>query len=131
IEAGRKLVAERASAVEEGRRALALAETNLGYTRLVAPYPGVIAKKWRHQGDYARAGEPIVNMYNPELLYVTVNLEETLLQGVAPGNFARLQVDAFRDAFRGRVLWMGSATDANFSLIPRDVSAGEFTYVVQ
>jgi membrane fusion protein (multidrug efflux system) len=70
-------------------------------------------------------------MYNPELLYVTANLEETLLEGVAPGNAVRLRVDAFREPFRGRVVWVGSATEANFSLIPRDVSSGEFTYVVQ
>ena len=30
-----------------------------------------------------------------------------------------------------RPLWVGSATSANFSLIPRDISSGEFTYVVQ
>jgi Multidrug resistance efflux pump len=62
---------------------------------------------------------------------VTVNLEETLLQGVNPGNYADLNIDAFRQPFRGRVVWIGSATDANFSLIPRDISSGEFTYVVQ
>ena len=46
-------------------------------------------------------------------------------------HFADLHVDAFRRPFSGRVLWVGSATGANFSLIPRDVSSGEFTYVVQ
>jgi membrane fusion protein, multidrug efflux system len=131
IEASKRLVAERGRAVEEARRALELARTNLEYTRLVAPYDGVIARKWRHLGDYGAKGEPIFSMYNPELLYVTVNLEETLLEGVAPGNHARLQVEAFRQPFEGRVLWIGSATDAKFSLIPRDVSSGEFTYVVQ
>jgi membrane fusion protein (multidrug efflux system) len=131
IEAGRRLVAERRRAVDEARRTLELAQTNLDYTRVQAPYDGVIARKWRHLGDYAAKGEPIFSMYNPELLYVTVNLEETRLQGVAPGNWARLDVDAFDRPFRGRVLWVGSATDAKFSLIPRDVSAGEFTKVVQ
>lgn len=131
ITVGRQAVAERASTVEQARRALALAETNLGYTRVLAPSDGVIAKKWRYRGDYARPGDPIVNVYNPELLYVTASLEETLLHGVAPGNLARLEVDAIRGPFTGRVLWIGSATDANFSLIPRDVSSGEFTYVVQ
>jgi membrane fusion protein (multidrug efflux system) len=131
IEAGKKLVAERGRAVAEARRAQELAETNLGYTRVTAAYDAVIAKKWRHLGDYARVGDPIFSLYNPDLLYVTVNLEETLLEGVAPGNFADLQVEAYRRPFRGRVLWIGSATSANFSLIPRDVSSGEFTYVVQ
>jgi membrane fusion protein (multidrug efflux system) len=131
VEAGKKQVAERTRAVAEARRSLELAQTNLGYTGVVAPYDGIVAKKWRHAGDYAHVGDPIFSLYNPELLYVTVQLEETLLEGVAPGNGADLHVDAFHRPFRGRVLWVGSATGANFSLIPRDVSSGEFTYVVQ
>src|SRR5262249_4985765 len=131
IDATKRLVAERSKQVIEARRALELAQVNLDYTKVVAPYDGVIAKKWRHLGDYAHKGDPVFSMYNPELLYVTVNLEETLLEGVNPGNYADLKVDAFRKPFRGRVLWVGSATGANFSLIPRDISSGEFTYVVQ
>jgi len=131
IAADQKLVAERTQAVTESKRALELAETRLGYTRIEAPYGGIIARKWRHLGDYAHIGDPIFSLYNPELLYVTVQLEETLLAGVSPGNHARLRIEAFSEPFQGRVVWVGSATGANFSLIPRDVSAGEFTYVVQ
>jgi membrane fusion protein (multidrug efflux system) len=131
IEAARKLVAERERTITEARKALELAQISLGYTKVVAPYDGIIAKKWRHLGDYAHKGDPVFSMYNPDLLYVTVHLEETLLEGVAPGNWADLRVDAYRRPFRGRVLWIGSATGANFSLIPRDISSGEFTYVVQ
>jgi membrane fusion protein (multidrug efflux system) len=131
IAAAQRLVAERRQEVTEAKRALELAQTRLGYTRVEAPYDGIIAKKWRHLGDYAHLGDAIFSMYNPELLYVTVHLEETLLEGVAPGNNTKLQIEAFSEPFRGRVLWVGSATGANFSLIPRDVSAGEFTYVVQ
>lgn len=131
IVAARRLVAERSRQVAEAGRSLDLARVNLGYTRVVAPYDAVIAKKWRHLGDYARTGDPIFSMYNPELLYVTVHLEETLLEGVNPGNYADLRIDAFSKPFRGRVVWIGSATGANFSLIPRDISSGEFTYVVQ
>jgi membrane fusion protein (multidrug efflux system) len=131
IESARQQIAERYGTVESARRTLQLAETNLGYTRIVAPYDGIITKKWRHLGDHVRPGDPLFNVYNPELLYVTVHLEETLLENVNLGNHATVQVDAFREPFRARVVWIGSATDANFSLIPRDVSAGEFTYVVQ
>ncbi len=131
IDAAKRLVGERQRQVSESRRALEVAQIKLQYTRVTAPYDGLIAKKWRHLGDYARTGDPIVSVYNPQLLFVTVHLEETLLEGVNPGNFADLKVDAFRQPFRGRVLWVGSATGANFSLIPRDISSGEFTYVVQ
>lgn len=131
IDAARQLVAERGSALSEAEQALRLAELQLEYTKVVAPFEGIVAKKWRHLGDYAHAGDALFSVYSPELLYVTVQLEETRLQGVSPGCRAILHVDAFDEPFSGRVLWVGSATGANFSLIPRDVASGEFTYVVQ
>jgi multidrug resistance efflux pump len=75
IAADQKLVAERRQEVTEANRALALAQTRLGYTRIEAPYDGIIARKWRHLGDYAHLGDPIFSMYNPALLYVTVQLD--------------------------------------------------------
>jgi membrane fusion protein (multidrug efflux system) len=117
--------------VEETQRALQVAETDLGYTRVVAPFPGVVVKLYRHLGDYVPVGTPILSMYNPELTYVTANLEETKLEGVAPGNTVRLDVDAFGKPFHGRVVWINKATGANFALVPRNISSGEFTKVVQ
>ena len=117
--------------VRETQRALDVAKTTLGYTRIVAPFPGVIVKLYRHLGDHVPTGTPILSMYNPKLTYVTANLEETKLEGVAPGNEVRLDIDAFSKPFRGRVVWINRATGANFALVPRNISSGEFTKVVQ
>jgi membrane fusion protein (multidrug efflux system) len=117
--------------VGEARRALDVAKTRLRYTRIVAPFPGVVVHLYRHLGDHVPAGTPVLSLYNPELTYVTANLEESKLEGVAPGNRVRLDVDAFSEPFRGRVVWINKATGANFALIPRDISSGEFTKVVQ
>ncbi len=73
----------------------------------------------------------MLSMYNPDLLYVTANLEETRLRGVAPGNPVELQLDAFAEPFRGRVVWINKSTGAQFALMPRNVVSGEFTKVVQ
>ncbi len=70
-------------------------------------------------------------MYNPDLLYVTANLEETRLGGVAPGNLVELRLDAFDQPFKGRVVWINKSTGAQFALMPRNVVSGEFTKVVQ
>jgi membrane fusion protein (multidrug efflux system) len=70
-------------------------------------------------------------MYNPDLTYVTANLEETRLPGVAPGNPVELQLDAFAEPFHGRVVWIDKSTGAQFALMPRNVVSGEFTKVVQ
>jgi membrane fusion protein (multidrug efflux system) len=117
--------------VAEAQRALDVAQTNLKYTRILAPFPGVVVKRYRHLGDYAPIGTPILSLYNPELTYVTAQLEETKLEGVAPGNAVRLDIDAFSQPFRGRVVWINRATGANFALVPRNISSGEFTKVVQ
>jgi membrane fusion protein, multidrug efflux system len=117
--------------VSQERRALDVAKTSLSYTRIVAPFPGVVVHLYRHLGDHVPAGTPVLSMYNPELTYVTANLEESKLEGVAPGNPVRLDVVAFSQPFRGRVVWINKATGANFALVPRNLSSGEFTYVVQ
>jgi membrane fusion protein, multidrug efflux system len=124
-------VAVNTQQVGEARRALDVAKTNLGYTRIVAPFPGVIVHLYRHLGDHVPAGTPVLSMYNPELTYVEANLEESKLEGVSPGNRVRLDIVAFSEPFRGRVVWINKATGANFALVPRNLSSGEFTYVVQ
>ena len=104
---------------------------NLRYTSIRAPFPGVVVKRYRHLGDFASPGVAILSMYNPDLIYVTANLEETRLPGVAPGNPVELQVDAFAEPFHGRVVWINKSTGAQFALMPRNVVSGEFTKVVQ
>jgi membrane fusion protein (multidrug efflux system) len=118
-------------AVAEAQHALKSAEDQLAYTQIRAPLPGVIVKRYRHLGDFASAGIPILSMYNPDLTYVTANLEETRLEGVAPGNPAKLRIDAFSEPFSGRVVWIDKSTGAQFALLPRNVVSGEFTKVVQ
>jgi membrane fusion protein (multidrug efflux system) len=117
--------------VEDARRALEAAEDNLRFTQIRAPFPGVVVKRYRHLGDFASPGVAILSMYNPDLTYVTANLEETRLPGVAPGNPVELRLDAFAEPFRGRVVWIDKSTGAQFALMPRNVVSGEFTKVVQ
>src|SRR5206468_6817882 len=99
------LVAVKKEDVEDAVRALEAAETNLRFTQIRAPFPGVVVKRYRHLGDFASPGVAILSMYNPDLHYVTANLEEDRLRGVAPGNSVELQIDAFSEPFRGRVVW--------------------------
>ncbi len=59
-------------------------------------------------------------------------LEEDKLKGVKVGNKVIFRPDAFKNAeFVGKVIEISPASAATFALVPRDVSAGEFTKVVQ
>lgn len=125
------LTAVKQESVAEARRALTSAEDQLKFTQVRAPFPGVVVKRYRHLGDFASPGVAILSMYNPDLIYVTANLEEDRLRGVAPGNPVELRLDAFAQPFRGRVVWIDKSTGAQFALMPRNVVSGEFTKVVQ
>jgi membrane fusion protein (multidrug efflux system) len=125
------LVKVKERSVEQARRALEMAENDLAYTQVKAPFPGIVVKRYRQLGDFIAAGSPILSMYNPDLLYVEANLEEDRLPGVEPGNPVDIQLNAFAKPFRGRVVWVNKSTGAQFALMPRNVVSGEFTRVVQ
>jgi membrane fusion protein (multidrug efflux system) len=125
------LVGVKKEVVKDAQTGLETAEHVFQFTQVRAPFPGVVVKRYRNLGDFVSAGTPILSMYNPDLLYVTANLEETRLRGVAPGNPVELRLDAFEQPFQGRVVWINKSTGAQFALMPRNVVAGEFTKVVQ
>ena len=125
------LVKVKEETVEQARRSLDAAEHDLEYTRVRAPFPGVVVKRYRHLGDFNPAGSPLVSIYDPELLYVEANLEEDRLPGVEPGNAVRLEIESFAEPFGGHVAWVNKSTGAQFALMPRNVVSGEFTRVVQ
>jgi membrane fusion protein (multidrug efflux system) len=117
--------------VKDAQIALDTAKHVNEFTEIRASFPGVVVKRYRNLGDYVSAGTPILSMYNPDLIYVTANLEEDRLHGVAPGNDVEITLDAFDKPFHGRVVWINKSTGAQFALMPRNVVSGEFTKVVQ
>jgi membrane fusion protein (multidrug efflux system) len=125
------LVAVKQEMVKDAQISLASSQHQWQFTQVKAPFPGVVVKRYRNLGDFASAGVAILSMYNPDLMYVTANLEEDRLHGVAPGNPVELRIDAFAAPFTGRVVWINKSTGAQFALMPRNVVSGEFTKVVQ
>jgi membrane fusion protein (multidrug efflux system) len=125
------LVGVKREMLKDAQIALDSAQHQLEFTQLRAPFPGVVVKRFRNLGDFASPGVAVLSMYNSDLLYVTANLEETRLSGVAAGNAVELRIDAFGEPFRGQVVWVNKSTGAQFALMPRNVVSGEFTKVVQ
>jgi membrane fusion protein (multidrug efflux system) len=125
------MVGVKKETVKDAQIGLESAEHVYQFTQVRAPFPGVVVKRYRSLGDSVSAGVPVLSMYNPDLMYVTANLPETRLRGVAPGNPVELELDAFAEPFHGRVVWINKSTGAEFALMPRNVVSGEFTWVVQ
>ncbi|MFN3813610.1 MAG: HlyD family secretion protein [Aquificaceae bacterium] len=109
-----------------------LSENNLRYTELLAPFDGVVAKKYTSIGDVIKPGMPIYALIKDGSLYVEVLMEESKLKGIQKGCKAYIRLDAYPNrVFEGAVESISPASAATFALVPRDISAGEFTKVVQ
>jgi len=132
VEEARKDISALMASYETAEKGLQIALLNLEHTRLKAPIDGVIAKKHFEEGDLVSPGFPVFSLYNENNIYVEANLEETKTRGVKVGQWVDIEVDAYPgNKLRGKVIKVGKAAGQEFTLIPRDVSAGEFTKVVQ
>ncbi len=107
-------------------------ENLLQETVLRSPVEGYVVKRFVSEGEVVRQGQFIYAVYDPTDLYILVLLEETKLQGVREGNDVIISIDALPGVkYRGKVKEINRATAAKFAVIPRDITAGEFTKVAQ
>lgn len=120
------------SQVKASQAQLAVIETQLGNTKIVASGSGTVAKKWVVPGDIVQAGQPIMTLYDLQDIWVTANFEETKLASIHLGDAVEISVDAFPDLeLTGRVELIGAAAASQFSLIPPNNASGNFTKVTQ
>jgi membrane fusion protein, multidrug efflux system len=111
---------------------LAIVRTQLGNTVIIAPFSGVIAKRWVFAGDVVQPGQAIFSMYENGHAWVTANFEETKLRRIHAGLPVRITIDAYPDlALSGAVQSIGKSTAAQFSLIPPNNASGNFTKTTQ
>ncbi len=107
-------------------------ENLLNYTLLRSPVDGYIVKKFFSEGELVAQGQYVYAIYDPSESYILVLLDERKLEGVKVGNKVRIKIDAYPDKeYEGVVKEIGKAAAAKFAIIPRDITAGEFTKVSQ
>ncbi|HEX5003723.1 MAG TPA: HlyD family secretion protein, partial [Gemmatimonadales bacterium] len=109
-----------------------MARLQVGYTTLVAPSDGIVARRQVEIGELVQPGQTLLTVVPTEAVWVTANLKETQIDGVTPGDSATFTVDAYPgQTFRGAVESVSPATGARFALLPPDNATGNFTKVVQ
>lgn len=86
------LVAE--AELEGARRAVAEAEAQLSYTRIVAPMSGTVVDRYAEPGDTAVPGQSLLRLFNPGRLRVEAVLRESLIGQVAQGQQIAARVDS-------------------------------------
>ncbi|WP_426612405.1 HlyD family secretion protein [Bradyrhizobium sp. McL0616] len=123
---------QRAADLDAAKATLASVKLKLGYTRITAPFDGVVGERQVQPGDYVNIGTNLINVVPLPKVYVIANYKETQLTHVAPGQPVEITVDSFsREKLRGKVERIAPATGAQVALLPPDNATGNFTKVVQ
>lgn len=87
------------------------AETMLGYTRITAPFSGVITRKWVEVGDLALPGRPLVVIEDPKALRLDADVPEALIENLQLGAELQVFVASLDHPIPGRVSEIAPAAD--------------------
>ena len=93
VEDAQRDVAEAEAAVTNGETAHGAAERVASRTTVVAPFSGVIGKRWHNPGDLveAAATDPVLRVVDPARTEVTAAVPAPAAQRIHPGQAARIR----------------------------------------
>lgn len=74
--------------------AVSEAETMLGYTKITAPFAGVITRKLADVGDLASPGRALLEVEDPRVLRVEADVPESLIDGIKMSEQLRVTIGA-------------------------------------
>jgi membrane fusion protein (multidrug efflux system) len=118
--------------VQQARAALEAAKLDLAYTRLTAPFDGIITHKSVHVGHRVQPGEPLMADVPTQHLYAIANFKETQLTYVRVGQKATIEADIYPGyIYHGHIDSISMGTGAAFSLLPPENATGNWVKVVQ
>ncbi len=113
------------------KASLALAQINLGYTRIVSPENGIVSERKVRPGQLVSPGTQVISLVQRDV-WVDANYKETQVRHIRAGDSAEVRVDAFPGLiFRGKVDHVSPASGSQFALLPPDNATGNFTKIVQ
>jgi len=98
--------------VRNGEEALALARIVHGYTRLAAPFDGVITVRQAELGEVVAPGTPVVTLADLDHIWLRAYLNETDLSKVRLGQDVVVTTDSFPNKqYPGRISFIASKAE--------------------
>lgn len=111
---------------------LSMAELNLSYTVITAPYSGYVGRRTLEVGQLVQAGQTITNLIKNDNKWIVANYREMQIENIYIGQEIKIRVDAISGkTFKGKVTAISEATGSKYSMLPTDNSAGNFVKIQQ
>jgi RND family efflux transporter MFP subunit len=87
------------------------AKAMMGYVELLAPFDGVVTKKWADVGDLAAPGKPLVSIEDTSTLQLAADVPEAIASHVLPGATLQVHINAATGPLTGTVAEIAPAAD--------------------
>ncbi len=111
--------------------ALAVAQVNLGYTKIYSPGDGSVGERQVRPGQLVSPGTQVLTFVDNNQ-WIQANYRETQLTNMKIGDPAEIRIDAYPgQVIRGKVIEIAPASGSQFALLPPDNASGNYTKVVQ
>ena len=91
--------------------AAAEAKAMMNYVEVVAPFNGVVTKKWADLGDLAAPGKPLISIEDPSALQLEADLPQTISSHVRRDARLAARVDGVSGVLTGLVSEIAPAAD--------------------
>jgi RND family efflux transporter MFP subunit len=87
------------------------AQTLLDYARVVAPFDGVITRKWVDVGDLASPGKPLLEMEDARKLRLDADVPEAAMEEIQLGDKLPVRIESLEKDLQGVVSEIAPAAD--------------------
>ncbi|MDH3713405.1 MAG: efflux RND transporter periplasmic adaptor subunit [Gammaproteobacteria bacterium] len=114
-------------------------ETRLGYSRVTAPFDGIVAARLAETGDIVERHAHVLTLVDPTTLVSDIAVSELVMPHLQVGEVATVRIDALGDReFGGRILRIHPQLDARtrqgrveieLKPVPGGATAGQFARV--
>ncbi len=93
--------------------AVAEAETLLSHTHIVAPFDGLITRKYADVGDLATPGKPLLEIEDPRALRLDADVPEDALSKLKMGDLLKVRIASLDSDIIGTISEIAPAADPN------------------
>jgi membrane fusion protein, multidrug efflux system len=95
------------------KAAVTEAETMLAYTKIIAPFDGIITRKHAEVGDLAAPGKPLLEMEDPKSLRLEADVPEAAIGHIVSGAKLSVRVSGVTNDLTAIVSEIAPAADPN------------------
>ena len=88
------------------------ARAMMSYVEIVAPFDGVVTKKWAEVGDLAAPGKPLISIEDPSALQLEADVPQSIASRVQSDALLTVRVDGVSGDLTGKVSEIAPAADS-------------------